>query len=144
MSTFENMTLDLNIYNVDFQLGDDEKLYEVNLIESLIEEHVNTQLFSEPSETSLTQEERDFLEFLEPLEVSLEEFCKDNAIKKSEAKEKGQGKKRKSDPVGSGQENVDAAEVARVLKVQPPSNDNDASPTKEGNKIGEGDLMQDA
>ena len=46
--TFGNMTLDLNTYNVASQLGDDEEIHEVNFINSLIEEHVNTQMFSEP------------------------------------------------------------------------------------------------
>ncbi|KAH7415373.1 hypothetical protein KP509_14G040000 [Ceratopteris richardii] len=53
-------------------------------------------------------EEIEFVEFLEPLRASLEEFRRDNAIKKSEAKEKGQAKKRKSD-VGDVQQNEEAA-----------------------------------
>ena len=59
--TFGNMTLDLNIYNVASQLGDDEEIHEVNLIESLIKEHVNTQLYSEPLEPSLPKRRESFL-----------------------------------------------------------------------------------
>lgn len=89
-------------------------------------------------------EEIDFPEFLEPLKAALEEFRKDNAIKKSEAKEKGQGKKRKPDAVGSEQENVDTAEVVVVPEVQALLSDINASPSKEGNITEEPDPLQQA
>lgn len=54
-------------------------------------------------------EEIDFPEFSEPLKIALEEFRRDNAVKKLEAKEKGQVRKRKSD--GDAEENGKSAEA---------------------------------
>ncbi|KAI5072379.1 hypothetical protein GOP47_0012485 [Adiantum capillus-veneris] len=76
-------------------------------------------------------EDTDFIEFLEPLRAALEEFRKDNAIKKSEAKEKGQEKKRKSEVVNACQENVEVADKSLDSENAPLSKEDDVSPLKD-------------
>lgn len=59
--TFGNMKMELNVFNVGTQMGDDEKVYDVGLIDRLVQEHVDTILYKDPLEVCLTAEEASFL-----------------------------------------------------------------------------------
>ncbi|XP_058217477.1 uncharacterized protein LOC131328561 [Rhododendron vialii] len=60
--TFGNMKMEVNVFNVGSQMGDDENIHEVSLIDTLVEEHVDELLYSDPLEVALTAEEAEFLE----------------------------------------------------------------------------------
>ncbi|KAG5553848.1 hypothetical protein RHGRI_011652 [Rhododendron griersonianum] len=60
--TFGNMKMEVNVFNIGSQMGDDECVHEVNLIDSLVQEHVNTFLYKDPLELCLTAEEATFLD----------------------------------------------------------------------------------
>ena len=60
--SFGNMTLELNIFNVGSQVGDDDTVNEVNLIDTLVEEHSDSLLSKDPLELCLTSDEISFLE----------------------------------------------------------------------------------
>ena len=51
--SFGNMTLELNIFNICKQPGDVEDVHEVNLIETLVQDHFLPSLFSDPLEACL-------------------------------------------------------------------------------------------
>lgn len=91
-------------------------------------------------------EDIDFLEFLEPLKAALEEFRKDNAIKKSEAKEKGQVKKRKAEVVNAGQENVEADGRAKDINANEldKAKEDDTSPLEDDNVGREDQAMRES
>ncbi|XP_058217329.1 uncharacterized protein LOC131328401 [Rhododendron vialii] len=59
--TFGNMKMEVNVFNIGSQMGDDECIHEVNLIDSLVQEHVDTFLYKDPLEVCLTAEEENFL-----------------------------------------------------------------------------------
>ncbi|XP_058185729.1 uncharacterized protein LOC131302954 [Rhododendron vialii] len=63
--TFGNMKMEVNIFNVGSQMGDDENIHEVSLIDTLVEEHVDELLYSDPLEVALTAEEAEFLKSFE-------------------------------------------------------------------------------
>ncbi len=48
--SFGNMTLELNIFNICKQPGDVEDVHEVNLIETLVQDHFLPSLFFDPLE----------------------------------------------------------------------------------------------
>ncbi|XP_058222963.1 uncharacterized protein LOC131332682 [Rhododendron vialii] len=48
--TFGNMKMEVNVFNIGSQMGDDECIHEVNLIDSLVQEHVDTFLYKDPLE----------------------------------------------------------------------------------------------
>ena len=54
--SFGNMTLELNIFNICKQPGDVEDVHEVNLIETLVQDHFLPSLFSNPLEACLSQD----------------------------------------------------------------------------------------
>jgi hypothetical protein len=60
--TFGNMKMEVNIFNIGSQMGDDEKVNEVSFIDALVEEHVDELLHSDPLDVALTAEEAEFLE----------------------------------------------------------------------------------
>jgi hypothetical protein len=51
--SFGNMTLELNIFNICKQPGDDDGFHEVNLIETLVQNQFNLTCFSDPLESCL-------------------------------------------------------------------------------------------
>ncbi|XP_058211404.1 uncharacterized protein LOC131323568 [Rhododendron vialii] len=63
--TFGNMRMEVNVFNIGSQMGDDECVHEVNLIDSLVQEHMDTFLCKDPLEVCLTAEEKNFLDSLE-------------------------------------------------------------------------------
>ncbi|XP_058202963.1 uncharacterized protein LOC131317424 [Rhododendron vialii] len=60
--TFGNMKMEVNVFNIGSQMGDDECIHVVNLIDSLVQEHVDTFLYKDPLEVCLTAEEENFLD----------------------------------------------------------------------------------
>ncbi|KAG5532462.1 hypothetical protein RHGRI_026932 [Rhododendron griersonianum] len=60
--TFGNMKMEVNVFNIGSQMGDDECIHEVNLIDSLVQEHVDNVLCKDPLEVCLTTEEATFLD----------------------------------------------------------------------------------
>ncbi|XP_058217607.1 uncharacterized protein LOC131328718 [Rhododendron vialii] len=60
--TFGNMKMEVNVFNIGSQMGDDECIHDVNLIDSLVQEHVDTFLYKDPLEVCLTAEEENFLD----------------------------------------------------------------------------------
>ncbi|XP_058223003.1 uncharacterized protein LOC131332724 [Rhododendron vialii] len=60
--TFGNMKMEVNVFNIGSQMGDDECIHDVNLIDSLVQEHVDTILYKDPLEVCLTAEEATFLD----------------------------------------------------------------------------------
>ena len=60
--TFGNMTLELNIFNVGSQMGDDDMVHEVNLLESIIAENLESLCTTNPSEPILPAEDIYLLE----------------------------------------------------------------------------------
>ncbi|XP_058217027.1 uncharacterized protein LOC131327924 [Rhododendron vialii] len=60
--TFGNMKMEVNVFNVGSQMGDDEYVNEVSLIDTLVEEHVDELLFSDLLKVALTTEKDEFLE----------------------------------------------------------------------------------
>uniref|UniRef100_A0A2N9I6A0 RNA-directed DNA polymerase n=1 Tax=Fagus sylvatica TaxID=28930 RepID=A0A2N9I6A0_FAGSY len=51
--SFGNMTLEVNIFNICKQPGDDDGFHEVNLIETLVQDQFNLTCFSDPLESCL-------------------------------------------------------------------------------------------
>ena len=60
--TFGHRTLEMNIFNVGNQLGDDDDVAEVSMIESCVQEHVDNILGKDPLEVCLTADEISILE----------------------------------------------------------------------------------
>ncbi|XP_058211593.1 uncharacterized protein LOC131323767 [Rhododendron vialii] len=52
----------VNVFNVDSRVEDDEEVYEVSLIDTLVQEHVNSVMYKDPLEIALTAEEASFLD----------------------------------------------------------------------------------
>ena len=51
--SFGNMTVNLNIFNVINEVGDDEDICEVNVIESVVQEYVDHFLCDDPCKSCL-------------------------------------------------------------------------------------------
>ena len=56
------MTLELNVFNAGNQMGDDEEVHEVNLIEEVVQEHVDSILYKDPLELCLISQEGSHVE----------------------------------------------------------------------------------
>ena len=87
--TFGHITLEMNIFNVGNQLGDDDDVAEVSMIESCVQEHVDNILGKDPLEVCLTTAEMSILEsseemsFFKLLNGDLEEICGIDGMSKS-------------------------------------------------------------
>lgn len=77
--TFGNMKMEVNVFNLGSQMGDDESVNEVSFIDSLVEEHVDELLYSDPLEVALTAEEAKFLESCLYALLDEDEACALNA-----------------------------------------------------------------
>ena len=73
--TFGNMTLELNIFNISSQMGDDDDVHEVSMIDAFVQEHVDANLCKDPLEGVLSLEERQDLYSLCSL-IDSEEVCR--------------------------------------------------------------------
>ena len=51
--SFGNMTVNLNIFNVIKEIGDDEDVYEVNMIESIVQSYVDHVSYDDPLKSCL-------------------------------------------------------------------------------------------
>lgn len=60
--TFGNIKMEVSVFNIGSQMGDDEKVNEVSFIDSLVEEHVDELLYNDPLEVAFTAGEAEFLE----------------------------------------------------------------------------------
>lgn len=60
--SFSNMTMELNVFNIGNQMGDDDDIHKVSLIDTLVQEHVDNILYADPLEVCLTTEETSFLD----------------------------------------------------------------------------------
>jgi transposase InsO family protein len=56
------MKMEMNVFNIGTQMGDDDDVHEVSLIDTLVQEHVDTILYTDPLEVCLTAEEATFLD----------------------------------------------------------------------------------
>ncbi|XP_058216887.1 uncharacterized protein LOC131327771 [Rhododendron vialii] len=60
--SFGDLKMEVNVFNVDSRVEDDEEIYEVSLIDTLVQEHVDSVLYKDPLEITLTAEEASFLD----------------------------------------------------------------------------------
>ena len=60
--TFNNMKMEVNVFNIGSQMGDDENVNEVSFVDALVKEHVDELLYSDPLEVALIAEEAEVLE----------------------------------------------------------------------------------
>ncbi|XP_058211495.1 uncharacterized protein LOC131323665 [Rhododendron vialii] len=60
--SFGNMKMEVNMFNVGVQMGDDDDCQSVHLVDTLIQDHVDEFLYTDPLEVALTSEEAAFLE----------------------------------------------------------------------------------
>ena len=51
--SFGNMTLELNIFNICKQLGEDDEIEEVNYIDTIVDEYFQTSSFYDPLEACI-------------------------------------------------------------------------------------------
>ncbi|XP_058216772.1 uncharacterized protein LOC131327643 [Rhododendron vialii] len=82
--TFGDMKMEVNVFNVGSQMGDDENVNKVSLIDTLVEEHLDELLYSDPLEVALMAEEAEFLEssevnYLYSLHNEEDEVCAMNS-----------------------------------------------------------------
>ncbi|XP_058180176.1 uncharacterized protein LOC131298717 [Rhododendron vialii] len=61
---------EVNVFNIDSRVKDDKEVYEVSLVDTLVQEHVDSILYKDPLEIALTAKEASFLDFPE-----IFEFC---------------------------------------------------------------------
>lgn len=60
--SFGDLKMEVNVFNVDNRVKDDEDVYEVSLIDTLVQEHVEGVLYQDPLEIALTAEKASCLD----------------------------------------------------------------------------------